>query len=100
MAVSSHPRGSALSITVIPRASRSSLEQSADAALRVRIAAPPVDGAANAALLRFLADVLNVPRSRLQIIAGASGRYKRVAFSDIEPDVLEARLQHALSEGR
>jgi uncharacterized protein len=97
--VSKHARGSVLSVTVVPRAARSSIEQLADGAIQVRVAAPPVDGAANAALLRFLAGVLDVPRSRLEI-TGASSRRKRIAVSGLTPDELETRLHAALHERR
>ena len=95
---SKHAHGSVLSITVAPRAARSSIEQLADGAIRVRVAAPPVDGAANAALLQFLASVLEVPRSRLTIIGGASSRHKRIGVSGLTPDELETRLQGALGK--
>ena len=65
-------------------------------AIQVRVAARPVVGAANAALLRFLAGVLDVPRSRLEIIGGASSRRKRISVSGLTPDELETRLQTAL----
>ena len=97
--VSKHARGSVLSVTVVPRAARSSIEQLADGAIQVRVAAPPVDGAANAALLRFLAGVLDVPRSRLEI-TGASSRRKRITVSGLTPDELETRLHAALHERR
>jgi uncharacterized protein YggU (UPF0235/DUF167 family) len=64
------------------------------------VAAPAVDGAANAALLRFLAGVLDVPRSRLEIIGGASSRRKRITVNGLTPDDLETRLQAALHEQR
>jgi uncharacterized protein YggU (UPF0235/DUF167 family) len=64
------------------------------------VAAPAVDGAANAALLRFLAGVLDVPRSRLEIIGGASSRRKRITVNGLTPDDLETRLQAALHERR
>jgi uncharacterized protein len=98
--ISSHARGSALSVTVVPRAARSSLEELTDGTLRVRVAAAPVDGAANAALLRFLADVLEIPRSRLEIISGKSNRHKRVAVVGMTPDELQKRLQIALGQER
>jgi uncharacterized protein len=96
--VSQHGQGGVLSVVVVPRAAKSSIEQLADGAIQVRVTAPPVDGAANAALLRFLAGVLDVPRSRLEVISGASSRRKRIAVSDLTPDELEARLQAALSK--
>jgi uncharacterized protein (TIGR00251 family) len=98
--VSKHARGSVLSVIVVPRAARSSIEQLADGAIQVRVAAPPVDGAANAVLLRFLAGVLDVPRSRLEIIGGATSRRKRITVRGLTPDELETRLQAALHERR
>jgi uncharacterized protein len=98
--ISSHARGSTLSITVVPRARRSSIEESTDGTLRARVAAPPVDGAANAALLRFLADVLDVPRSRLEIASGISSRHKRVVVDGMTPGELQNRLRDALDQGR
>jgi uncharacterized protein len=46
--------------------------------LKIRVAAPPVDGAANDELIRFLARSLSIPSTSLQIYSGASGRHKRV----------------------
>jgi uncharacterized protein (TIGR00251 family) len=89
-----------LSIIVVPRAAKSSIERLADGVIQVRVAAPPVDGAANAALLRFLAGVLDVPRSRLEITGGASSRRKRITVSGLTPDELETRLHTALHERR
>jgi uncharacterized protein YggU (UPF0235/DUF167 family) len=97
-AVSQHAHGSVLSVAVIPRATRSSIERRADGAIQIRVAAPPVAGAANAALLRYLAGVLDVPRSRLKIIGGASGRRKRISVTGLPPEELETRLQAALDE--
>jgi uncharacterized protein len=94
--VSKHAHGSVLSVVVAPRSARSSIEQLADGAIQVRVTAPPVDGAANAALLRSLAEVLDVPRSRLEIIGGASSRRKRISLSGLTPDELEMRLRAAL----
>jgi uncharacterized protein len=96
--VSPHPQGSQLSVVVVPRAGKSSIAQLADGAIQIRVAAPPVDGAANVALLRFLADILDVPRSRLAIASGASNRRKRISVDGMAPDELERRLQAALSK--
>jgi uncharacterized protein len=96
--ISTHPRGSVLSVVVVPRAGRSSIDRLADGAIQVRVAAPPVDGAANSALLRFLAGALDVPRSRLEIISGAASRRKRISFAGLTPVELESRLQAELGK--
>lgn len=66
-----------VTLRVQPRASRDALQPDA-ARLRVRITAPPVDGAANAHLLRFLADGFGVSASQVTLLHGASGREKVV----------------------
>jgi uncharacterized protein (TIGR00251 family) len=66
-----------LSLRVQPRASRDELRLEGDR-LRVRITAPPVDGAANRHLLRFLAAEFGVAPSRATLLRGASGREKEV----------------------
>jgi uncharacterized protein (TIGR00251 family) len=70
--------GALLDLAVIPNAKRSQLAGLHDGALRVRLAAPPVDGAANEALQRWLADEVGIPKSQVQLLRGASGRRKRV----------------------
>ena len=96
-AIAAHARGSVLSLAVVPRSSANAVELSADGIVRVRVTAPPVDGAANAALLRLLADALGVPRSRLSIACGESSRRKRVLVTGFVPDALDQRLQAVLS---
>ena len=75
--------GIRLRVRVQPRASRTELAGRRGDALRVRIAAPPVDGAANEALLRFLADELRVPRGAIALASGAAGRNKIVTVAGI-----------------
>ncbi|HZE69825.1 MAG TPA: DUF167 domain-containing protein [Pyrinomonadaceae bacterium] len=65
-------------VKVVPRASRSEIAGELDGALRVRIAAPPVDGAANEELIKTLARFLNVPRGTIELAAGHSSRTKQV----------------------
>lgn len=69
-----------LSLRVQPRASRDELRLEGDR-LRVRITAPPVDGAANRHLLRFLAAEFGVSPSRATLVRGASGREKEVRIA-------------------
>jgi uncharacterized protein (TIGR00251 family) len=80
-------------VRVQPRASRTELAGRHGDALKVRIAAPPVDGAANEALVRFLADRLDVSRSAVQVEAGATGRTKVVAVTGIGVAAAMRRLE-------
>ncbi len=67
-----------LRIQVQPRANRDELAGLHGDRLKVRLSAPPVDGRANAALLAFLAGLFGVPKNRVILLAGESGRTKRV----------------------
>jgi uncharacterized protein (TIGR00251 family) len=67
-----------LDVRVQPRASRSEIVGPHGERIRVRLAAPPVDGRANAELVELLAEAFGVPRARVVLEAGASGRDKRV----------------------
>ena len=80
-----------LSLRVQPRAKRDELVGPEGGYLRVRIAAPPVDGKANDHLRRFLADAFGVPRSRVEVVAGAQARHKRVRIQ--EPRKLLAPIE-------
>jgi hypothetical protein len=70
-------------VYVQPRASRTEVVGWQGDALKIRLAAPPVDGAANRALVRFLAKMLAVSSREVTIVAGASSRRKRVAVSSL-----------------
>jgi len=59
--------------------------------LKVRVAAAPVDGEANAALIRLLATELHVARGDVRIVLGASGRDKLVEVDRVDPSVVRAR---------
>jgi len=76
------------SVRVVPRASRSEIVGEHDGALRVRIAAPPVDGAANEELVRLLARAFEVPRSAIEISAGHASKLKTVRVTGGQPSVL------------
>lgn len=52
-------------------------------ALKIRLAAPPVDGKANAALIEFLADLFGMPKSRVTLVSGQTSRAKRIALSGV-----------------
>jgi uncharacterized protein (TIGR00251 family) len=89
------PDGAILSIKVIPRAGRTALAGTRDGSLLVRLAAAPVDGAANAALIAFLAATLGIPRSRVVLIAGDKSRTKRVKVIGMSAAAIRARLERA-----
>ena len=77
-------------VSVVPRASRSEIMGAHNGALRVRIAAPPVDGAANEELMRLLAKRLSVPRNAVEIRSGLTGRLKTVRVTGAEKSTLRA----------
>jgi uncharacterized protein (TIGR00251 family) len=79
-------------VRLTPRAGRDSIDGVDDAGrLRVRVAAPPVDGAANEALIRLLAAALEVPRSSLAIESGATSRVKRIRIDGVDGPSVSAR---------
>jgi uncharacterized protein (TIGR00251 family) len=73
-----------LVIQVVPRASRSEVVGEHNGLLRIRVAAPPVDGAANDELIRMLAKQFEVPRSAVSIIGGHNNRLKQVRIKGVE----------------
>jgi uncharacterized protein (TIGR00251 family) len=81
--------GVRFSVRVQPRASRSEVCGVHGDALRVRLAAPPVDGAANEALVALLADELDVARRSIRIVSGGASRSKTVQVDGIASDQVE-----------
>ena len=73
----------ALSVRIQPRASKNEITKMENGGLKIRLIAPPVDGAANDALVRFLAEMLSVPRSRIEIVSGKTSRDKIVRISGV-----------------
>jgi uncharacterized protein (TIGR00251 family) len=74
---------------VQPRASRSEFAGTHQGAVKVRLQAPPVDGAANEALVDFLAEALGVPRRMVRIVAGTSSRSKVVEVDGVDAGAVE-----------
>jgi uncharacterized protein (TIGR00251 family) len=79
-----------LDVRVIPRARKTECAGFRDDVLVVRIAAPPVDDAANIALIEFLASALRVPRRSVRIVSGGHGRLKRVAIDGVTREQIRA----------
>ncbi len=86
-------KGAALAVRVTPRASKNKIvEVLEDGTLKVHLAAPPVDDEANLELLKFMGEVLGVPKSRLDIVAGAAGRDKLIAVIDMDAETAHKRI--------
>ena len=81
-----------LDIKVIPRAGRTALAGTRDGAYLIRLAAAPVEGAANAELIAFLAHRLDLPKRQIAIVSGEKGRSKRVKVKGLAAAVIRDRL--------
>lgn len=87
-----------LLLHIQPKSSKSRVAGLFDGCLKLAIQAPPVDGRANEEVLRFLAELLALPRRQLSLVSGARGRRKQVAVSGIEVGQLRQRLQPYLNQ--
>jgi uncharacterized protein len=86
------PDGAILTVKVIPRAGKTAITGTRDNTLLIRLAAAPVDGAANATLLSLLADALGVPKRQVTILAGEKSRTKHVKVMGVTAEVVRQRL--------
>jgi uncharacterized protein len=81
-----------LSVKVQPRASRNEICGALGSELKIKIAAPPVESAANEALVRFLAETLDCPRNSVQIVRGRTSKHKSISIIGINPQRATERL--------
>jgi len=81
-----------IAVQVIPRARRSQVAEPHGDALRVRVAAPPVEGAANEALVAFLANRLGIRKRDIALVTGQHARRKRLRVSGVTAETVRARL--------
>lgn len=79
-------------VRVVPRASKSEIAGEIDGNLRVRISAPPVDGAANAELIRALAKYFDVAKSSVEIVSGQTSKTKRIRINGVTAAQLQSLL--------
>ena len=84
--------GVVVPVRVVPRAGRTELDGVVDGALRVRLAAAPVEGAANRELCEYLAGVLDLRKRDVVIVSGTRGRQKSVRACGLSADEVRARL--------
>ncbi|MGH8058728.1 MAG: DUF167 domain-containing protein [Candidatus Entotheonellia bacterium] len=88
-----------LPVSVQPRASRNAVAGLYGDALKLQLTAPPVEGAANDACLRLLAELLGVNRARLYIVKGARSRQKTIRIANASIQQLRERLEALLTTG-
>lgn len=82
-----------IAVYVQPRATKTELAGMHDGLPKIRLAAPPVDGAANAALVEFIARRLKIAKNRVRVVAGLTGRRKWVEIEDVEAGSVAAALR-------
>jgi uncharacterized protein (TIGR00251 family) len=85
--------GVLLSLKLQPRASANEIGEPLGSELRIKVTAPPVDSAANEALVRFLADVLDCGRNRVELVRGQTSRHKLVKLHGITADEAVRKLK-------
>jgi uncharacterized protein (TIGR00251 family) len=100
-AVTEVPGGVRLAVRAQPRASREGIvgvidDGAGGVALKIAVTAPPVEGEANAAIVKLLAKVLGVPKRDVRVVAGESGRTKRIEVLGTDRPSVLACLQNAL----
>ena len=95
MMVELRQRGEAVtfSVRVVPRASRNKIAGIQDGSVRIRLTVPPVEGAANEALIAFLSSVLRVAERDIELVSGQAARSKVVSITGLTPEEVEARLR-------
>ena len=86
-----------LHVQVSPGAGRSAVTGRHGDAVKVRVAAPPVDGRANAALVEFLAAELGLKAADVTLVSGATSRAKRFRLGGLDPDAADAAIERLLA---
>ena len=97
-AVTASGSGCVINCLATPRASRNALTAWHDNRLKVALAAPPVDGEANKTLVKFMAEVLQVPKSSVSVASGLTGRRKAVAVSGLTVEAVKNILSNMVNE--
>lgn len=86
-------------VRVQPRASKNQLAGVFNGALKIKLTAPPVDGEANKQCLEFMAGLFGLPRSRLSIETGHTGRNKTIKVQGLTPENAWGLLEKAMTPG-
>lgn len=94
--VTAAANGTRITCRAVPGASKSAVAEITPEAVRVRVAAPPVEGKANRELERFLAKTLGLPKSAVAVVKGETGKLKKILAAGITPDEAMKRIRDAL----
>ena len=95
--LSSGPAGLTFAVRVTPRARRTAIAGVRGPALAIQLASPPVDGAANEALVILLSKIFGRPRRDITILSGHTSRQKRVAVAGVTESEFDSRLNDILN---
>lgn len=87
-----HPDGVVLAVKLQPRASANEICGLLGGELRIKVTAPPVDAAANEALIRLLAETLDCPRSRVELVRGHTSRHKVIKLHGVSVQAVLKKL--------
>jgi len=99
--VQNHPLGFVFKVYIQPRSSKNQIEGLYGDALKIKLKAPPVEGAANKMCIQFLANHLDVPKNSLEILSGHSSRTKRILLKDTgSKTVISQKEQRDFIESR
>ena len=107
LSVQENRRGLTLKVFIQPRSSKNTIAGLHGDALKIKLTAPPIDGAANKMCIEYLAKCCGVPRSSIEIVSGQTSRTKRVLFrsknnkvSKTEPERLKHLIQSLLGSSK
>lgn len=87
------PEGVVLSLKVQPRAAKNAIAEVLGNELKIKVTAPPVDSAANHALIEYLAETIACPRSAIRILRGQTSRHKQVVVTGMTVEAILAALR-------
>lgn len=85
-------KGVVIKVKLLPRSSRNHIVGKAEDRYKIKVTAPPVDGKANAALIKLLARKLGIPGRDIEILSGHTSRLKTIRIQDLAPGDISARL--------
>jgi uncharacterized protein len=91
--------GAAIAVKVTPRAKKNEITGVMDdGTVKIKLTAPPVEGQANQALVKFLADFFKIPQTNVEIVAGQSSHDKLVAISGLDPQAVQEKIMGKLAK--